>query len=199
MNSIRKMLIKCAGVRMTCIFLAAVVLGGCTPRNVTKGMEQGEAYDAVISVKGKQEKTQEMLSDRVASDSKQLLELAGLLGRTDEEVAGLLGGGTENRTEDGELLVGRDYETEFFGKSCSVHTSYDDAGTVWLALAEPQDADADEVRERIEAVTGNKPKETLEEDDADFSKTLEWNWEGIGISLYESEGGISISLSLAQE
>ena len=169
MNSIRKMLIKCAGVRMTCIFLAAVVLGGCTPRNVTKGMEQGEAYDAVISVKGKQEKTQEMLSDRVASDSKQLLELAGLLGRTDEEVAGLLGGGTENRTEDGELLVGR------------------------------QDADADEVRERIEAVTGNKPKETLEEDDADFGKTLEWNWGGIGISLYESEGGISISLSLAQE
>ncbi len=190
---------KCAGVRMACIFLAAVMLGGCTPRNVTKGMEQGEAYDAVISVKGKQEKTQEMLSDRVDSDSEQLLELAGLLGKTDEEAAGLLGGGTENRTEGGELLVGRDYETEFFGKSCSVHTSYDDAGTVWLALAEPQDADADEVRERIEAVTGNKPKETLEEDDADFDKTLEWNWEGIGISLYESEGGISISLSLAQE
>ena len=66
-------------------------------------------------------------------------------------------------------------------------------------LWQPQDADADEVRERIEAVTGNKPKETLEEDDADFGKTLEWNWEGIGISLYESEGGISISLSLAQE
>ena len=119
MNSIRKMLMKCAGVRMACIFLAAVVLGGCTPRNVTKGMEQGEAYDAVISVKGKQEKTQEMLSDRVASDSKQLLELAGLLGRTDEEAAGLLGGGTENRTEDGELLVGRDYETEFLEKAAA--------------------------------------------------------------------------------
>nr|DAZ03748.1 MAG TPA: Prokaryotic membrane lipoprotein lipid attachment site [Caudoviricetes sp.] len=40
MNSIRKMLMKCAGVRMACIFLAAVMLGGCTPRNVTKGMEQ---------------------------------------------------------------------------------------------------------------------------------------------------------------
>lgn len=199
MSSIRKMLMKCAGVRMACIFLAAVLLGGCTPRNVTKGMEQGEAYDAVISVKGKQEKTQEMLSDRVASDSEQLLELAGLLGKTDEEAAGLLGGGAENRTEDGELLVGRDYETELFGKSCSVHMSYDDAGTVWLVLAEPQEADADELRERLEAVTGNEPEETLEEDDADFGKTLDWNWGGIGISLYESEGGISISLSLAQE
>ena len=199
MNSIRKMLMKCAGVRMACIFLAAVMLGGCTPRNVTKGMEQGEAYDAVISVKGKQEKTQETLSDRVASDSAQLLELAELLGKTDEEAAGLLGGGAENRTEDGELLVGRDYETELFGKSCSVHTSYDDAGAVWLVLAEPQEADAGGLRERIEAVTGSEPEETLEEDDADFGKTLDWNWGGIGISLYESDGGVSISLSLAQE
>ena len=57
-----------------------------THLDVYKRQEQGEAYDAVISVKGKQEKTQEMLSDRVASGSKQLLELAGLLGRTDEEV-----------------------------------------------------------------------------------------------------------------
>lgn len=197
MNGIRGALAKRAGLGMVCIGLTAAVLGGCTPRNVTKGMEQGEAYDAVISVKGKQEETADAALDRISSDSAQLLELAALLGKTDEEAAGLLGGGTENRTADGELLVGRTYETELFGKSCSAHASYDDAGTVWLVLAEPQEADAEELQERITAVTGRKPEETRE-DDADAGKTLEWNWEGIGIALYEADGGVSISLSLAK-
>lgn len=202
-----------------CLFLTAVLLGGCTPRNVTRGMAEGEAYDAVISVRGAQEETdasegvsdetaQEDVSgvsavdlEQTASDSEELLALAGLLGKTDGEAAEAFGGGAENRTEDGEVLVGRSYETEFFGKACSVHTSYDDTGLVWLVTAEPKGTDSGELRDRIRAVTGSEPEEVTEETGEgreNPGKTLDWNWEGIGVSLYEAEEGVSISISLSE-
>lgn len=211
------------------LVLTAALLGGCTPRNVTKGMAEGEAYDAVVSVKGKQEEgaqeaaleaeavdpdkadseAETLDPDKTASDSGELLALAGLLGKTDDEAAGAFGGGEENRTEDGKALVGRSYETTLFGKACSVHTSYDDNGLVWLVLAEPRELAAQELRERICAVTGSRPEEALEkmpeetleetgESGTDSGKTSDWNWGGIGISLYEADGGVSLSLSLAE-
>lgn len=211
------------------LVLTAALLGGCTPRNVTKGMAEGEAYDAVISVKGKQEEAAQEAAleaeavdpdkadseaetldpDKTASDSGELLALAGLLGKTDDQAAGAFGGGEENRTEDGKALVGRSYETTLFGKACSVHTSYDDNGLIWLVLAEPRELAAEELRERICAVTGSRPEEALEkmpeeileetgESGTDSGKTSDWNWGGIGISLYEADGGVSLSLSLAE-
>ena len=115
--------------RILFLVLTAALLGGCTPRNVTKGMAEGEAYDAVISVKGKQEEgapeaealdsdkvaseaetldpdkadseAETLDPDKTASDSGELLALAGLLGKTDDEAAEVFGGGEENRTEDG--------------------------------------------------------------------------------------------------
>lgn len=219
--------------RILFLVLTAALLGGCTPRNVTKGMAEGEAYDAVISVKGKQEEgaqeaaleaeavdpdkadseAETLDPDKTASDSGELLALAGLLGKTDDEAAEAFGGGEENRTEDGKALVGRSYETTLFGKACSVHTSYDDNGLVWLVLAEPRELAAQELRERICAVTGSRPEEALEkmpeetleetleetgESGTDSGKTSDWNWGGIGISLYEADGGVSLSLSLAE-
>ena len=227
--------------RILFLVLTAALLGGCTPRNVTKGMAEGEAYDAVISVKGKQEEgapeaealdsdkvaseaeildpdkadseAETLDPDKTASDSGELLALAGLLGKTDDEAAEVFGGGEENRTEDGKALVGRSYETTLFGKACSVHTSYDDNGLVWLVLAEPRELAAQELRERICAVTGSRPEEALEkmpeetleetleetgESGTDSGKTSDWNWGGIGISLYEADGGVSLSLSLAE-
>lgn len=215
--------------RILFLVLTAALLGGCTPRNVTKGMAEGEAYDAVISVKGKQEEgapeaeavdpdkadseAETLDPDKTASDSGELLALAGLLGKTDDEAAEAFGGGEENRTEDGKALVGRSYETTLFGKACSVHTSYDDNGLVWLVLAEPRELAAQELRERICAVTGGRPEEALEkmpeetleetlgetgESGTDSGKTSDWNWGGIGISLYEADGGVSLSLSLAE-
>lgn len=215
--------------RILFLVLTAALLGGCTPRNVTKGMAEGEAYDAVISVKGKQEEAAQEAAleaeavdpdkadseaetldpDKTASDSGELLALAGLLGKTDGEAAGAFGGGEENRTEDGKALVGRSYETMLFGKACSVHTSYDDNGLVWLVLAEPRELAAEELRERICAVTGSRPEEALEkmpeetleetgESGTDSGKTSDWSWGGIGISLYEADGGVSLSLSLAE-
>ena len=228
----KKSAVKAYGGAVSCILflvLTAALLGGCTPRNVTKGMAEGEAYDAVISVKGKQEEgapeaealdsdkvaseAETLDPDKTASDSGELLALAGLLGKTDDEAAEAFGGGEENRTEDGKALVGRSYETTLFGKACSVHTSYDDNGLVWLVLAEPRELAAQELRERICAVTGGRPEEALEkmpeetleetlgetgESGTDSGKTSDWNWGGIGISLYEADGGVSLSLSLAE-
>lgn len=232
----KKSAVKAYGGAVSCILflvLTAALLGGCTPRNVTKGMAEGEAYDAVISVKGKQEEgaqeaaleaeavdpdkadseAETLDPDKTASDSGELLALAGLLGKTDDEAAEAFGGGEENRTEDGKALVGRSYETTLFGKACSVHTSYDDNGLVWLVLAEPRELAAQELWERICAVTGSRPEEALEkmpeetleetlgetgESGTDSGKTSDWNWGGIGISLYEADGGVSLSLSLAE-
>ena len=108
----KKSAVKAYGGAVSCILflvLTAALLGGCTPRNVTKGMAEGEAYDAVISVKGKQEEdapeaealdsdkvaseaeildpdkadseAETLDPDKTASDSGELLALAGLLGK----------------------------------------------------------------------------------------------------------------------
>lgn len=78
---------------------AAAFLNACSVHNVTKGMEDGERYDAVISVKGDAAKQESALAQ-------QLKELRNMPGKTDEEAAVLYGGGAENRTADQRLLVG---------------------------------------------------------------------------------------------
>lgn len=179
-----------------------LVLSACSVHNVTKGMEDGEYYDAVISVKGAGEaadEAQEQLTTEtdkrtdggdLSAAGQQLNELREMIGKTDEEAAALYGGGEENWTADRSLLVGRNYEAHLFGTDVCIYTSYDEGGTVGMIFIEVQDGDAEQLCLQIEEVLGGTPEEeTVEE-----GKSWQWQLEDCVITLYEIEGTVSIDL-----
>ncbi len=179
-------------------FLAAGALllftGGCSVRNVTPGMAEGEKYDAVISVKGKDAEPDAagtLAEESADRDREDLAGLRMLLGKTDEEAAGLLGGGTENRTADGSLLVGRNYSAKFFGEECSIYTSYDEKGAVFMALVQLPGGLGQEWKARLEAVTG---KQAVSEETEEEGQSFQWSYEGCLVTLYAAEGAVSLDI-----
>ena len=99
-------------VLLTALLFAA----GCRSRNVTHGMAEGESYDVVISVNAGKETAP-------AASKGGLSGLIALMGKTDEEASQMLGQGEENRTQDGNYLVGRSYQTTLSDRACSGYTS----------------------------------------------------------------------------
>lgn len=200
-----------------CLTCALVFcLSACSVHNVSRGQAEGEAYDAVISVKGKDEAAKsgnEAEQDTAVADttageekalpvdaeeeaamerlSQQLKALTELVGKEDDEASGLLGGGVENRTEDGTVLVGRNYRTELFGQESSVYTSYDEAGLVSMVVAELS-GQAQEYEKLLTALYGEAA--FLEEEEEQS-----WCWENSGyrFTLYEFEDGVCLDVGWA--
>lgn len=194
------------------ILLAAVLalsISGCKAQNVTRGMGENQAYDAVITVKGnhrdEQEETlaekesQTALEETAESrEGRQLLELAALLGKTDEEAAPLLGGGKENTTADGSYLVGRNYRTELLGEQRNVYSSYGEDGTVFMVLAELENLEASDCVELLNTVTGVTPKEEqaqAEETSAEEEQSFCWEWKDYQLQLFVSGGLITLDIT----
>lgn len=172
--------------KITVLCLACVLLlflSACSVHNVTKGMEDGERYDAVISVKGDAAKQESALAQ-------QLKELRDMLGKTDEEAIALYGGGAENWTADQSLLVGRNYEVRLFETDVCIYTSYDEDGTVGMIFVEMQDGSAEQLFREMEAALGQA--QTAESDEEE--KSWQWQLEDCVITLYEIEGTVSIDL-----
>lgn len=167
--------------------ILTVGLSGCSVHNVSRGQAEGEAYDAVISVKGKDETALEQLSE-------QLMALTELVGKDDEAAAELLGGGEENRTADGQFLIGRSYRTELFGQECSVYTSYDEAALVSVVVAELPGQDAESCRELLTALFGSETEVTEEE-----TEEKSWYWEngGYRFTLYAFDDALSLDVNWA--
>lgn len=199
---------------LTCALLFC--LSACSVHNVSRGQAEGEAYDAVISVKGKDEAAKsgkEAEQDTADADttageekalpvnaedeaameglSQQLKALTELVGKEDDAASGLLGGGVENRTEDGTVLVGRNYRTELFGQESSVYTSYDEAGLVSMVVAELS-GQAQEYEKLLTALYGEAA--FLEEEEEQS-----WCWENSGyrFTLYEFEDGVCLDVGWA--
>lgn len=186
-------------IRMVCLLcVLAVVLGGCSVRNVSRGQAEGEAYDAVISVKGRDEAATE--SGSTGGDTAeeavrgQLTALTELVGKDDETAAGLLGGGEENRTADGALLIGRSYRTELFGQECGVYTSYDEAGLVSVVVAELPGQDVESCKESLTALFGDA---VLSEDEDSDEKSWYWESGGYRFTLYEFDDALSLDVNWA--
>lgn len=183
-----------------------VFLSACSVRNVTRGMEEGEHYDAVISVKGNSD-AQEVLPEEAGPTSQvsketqpekealtenedQLGQLRRLLGKSDEETADMFGGGEENRTADGSVLVGRNYETELFETTVHLYTSYDENRRVGMIFLEAVNGEAEHFLELLTETMGTAP-EVLEETEGSG-----WQWQlpDCVITLYEIEGTVSMDL-----
>lgn len=166
--------------------LTALGAGGCRARNVTSGMAEGEAYDAVITVHGRTEAARE--------EEAGLGDLIALLGKTDEEAAGLLGGGEENRTADESHLVGRIYRTALFGTACSVYTSYGENGAVEMAVIRFETDDAQGCKQEMERLLGDgtpMPEEEMPEG----GQGWRWSVEGIGLTLCGAGDSVSLDIS----
>lgn len=178
---------KYAGVCLACA--VAFMLGGCTARNVTRGMEEGEHYDAVISVKGNG-------SAAEASENlyEQLKALSLLVGKTDEEACQMLGGGEENRTADGAVLVGRNYQAALFDQTCNVYTSYDEAGMVSLVIAELNGQETEKYERQLEALFGEA---VASEDESAEEKSRHWDDGGYRYTLNELEDAVSLDVGWA--
>lgn len=175
-----------------CIACALVLmLSGCTARNVTRGMGEGEHYDAVISVKGKGSAAAEAASESLFGQLKALTELVG---KTDEEACQMLGGGEENRTADGALLVGRNYQTVLFEQTCNVYTSYDEAGMVSLVVAELNGQEAETYGRQLEALFGEA---RASEDEELEEKSWQWDDGGYRYTLNELEDAVSLDVGWA--
>lgn len=188
-------------------FLLAVLLtallfaAGCRSRNVTQGMAEGESYDAVISVNAGKEtapepsaETQEGGTKTPAASEGGLSGLIALMGKTDEEASQMLGQGEENRTQDGNYLVGRIYQTTLFDRACSVYTSYGEDGTVELAVAQFSPEDASACRQGMEQLLGSgsafAAEELPEEGEGFF-----WIVENLTISLFISADSVNLDIS----
>lgn len=167
----------------------------CQIRNVTRGMEEGEHYDAVISIK-KQDDSESCAEDSGQEDGLNwgyelgqedmavLQTMYSMPGMTDAEASGLLGGGKENCTADQSYLIGRNYQVSLFGESCAFYTSYGSKDTVELAYVILPDGVISRYGELLEQIYG-KAEVSLN----DAGEPVEWIWqkEGKMIWLYQDE------------
>ena len=172
-------MIKKAGLLLA-LCLSLSLCSACQVRNVTKGMEEGEHYDAVIRVKSPDEEADSMSRE----DQETLQTLYEMPGMTDEEAAGLLGGGEENRTEDGGQLIGRNYTVNLFGESCPFYTSYGQEQQVELAYAILPEGNLETYGALLVQVYGQAEIAVDEED-----SPLEYLWQKDGklVCLYQDE------------
>lgn len=121
-------------------------------------------------------------------------ELAEILGKSDDEVKDLFGGGTENKTEDGTVLLGRSYETELNGKAVTLETVYDDNNTVSGISITFKDASIDEAKTMFTKSFGEP--ETIDETAEMDSKYFKWTKDNAEIVLNESYGMTSAQMNL---
>lgn len=182
------------------ICLLAAVMSACQVQNVTAGMGEGERYDAVVAVRSgsvlETGEPQEAEQGALLLLKEEFDAVTALLGKTDTEAAKMLGGGSESRTEDGNILVGRSYQTALFGKECFVTTSYGSDGTVEMVFAAFSGAELAECVEQLSELLGTQGQMQGVEESADAGEALSWTWKvgSYAISMYEVEGVISLDI-----
>lgn len=182
------------------LVLVLACCSACQVRNVTKGMDEGEHYDAVISVKKQDSAAADqnsaagddavaaMAGQALSAEDRSVLEsILSMPGMTDAECAGVFDGGTENRTADGDYLIGRDYTVSLFGEDCALYISYGQAEAVDLAYVILPEGDVEAYAEKLSLLFGEAESYVGEDGEA-----AEWTWikDGRMICLYQDESVI---------
>ena len=126
-----------------------------------------------------------------------LEELSKMLGQSDDAVKDLFGGGTENKTEDGSVLIGRDYHSTLFGNNVTIHTMYDDTEKVSMVQAELPDFDLAECQKEITKAAGTE-MESTSSDESGQGKG-QWSYDGKLISLFQTENLLFMEIIVPAE
>lgn len=130
-----------------------------------------------------------------AEQGDSIMSVAELVGKTDEEAKELFGGGSENKTEDGSVLLGRSYTVELDGKAAVIETIYTEDLKVSAATVTFDNATAPDVESIITAACG-EPTKVSEQENIEASY-LRWTKDGIAVSLYDSYGMVSVEFTQA--
>lgn len=123
-----------------------------------------------------------------------LAELAAILGKSDDDVKDLFGGGTENKTEDGKTFIGRTYETKLNDKAVTLETIYGDDNTVTTITITFTDASMDEAKTMLTKSFGEP--ETIDETEAMDTKYLKWTKDHTEVTLNESYDIVAAQMTL---
>ncbi len=129
------------------------------------------------------------------TQSSAILGVADMVGKTDEEVKDLFGGGTENKSEDGAALLGRSYTAVLDGMDAVIETVYTEELSVSAASVRLEGADAGEVESALTRSCGAPEK--VEQQDGAEAQYLRWTKDGVSVALYDSYGMVSVEFTAA--
>lgn len=133
----------------------------------------------------------------VSEEGATLKLLSELLGLTDEDSESLFGGGTENRSGDNTILIGRDYQTQLFDRPAAIHTMYDENDTIYVVQAEIEGMSILDCQEEISKATETQ---MLEVDKGESGQQNgQWSYDGKQVNLYQTEGTLFIELFVPVE
>ncbi|MDD3346675.1 hypothetical protein [Oscillibacter sp.] len=171
---------------LSALTLSALVLTGC-------GKQNTPVQTPPVTAPGE---TVPGTSDETGDQSAQgapLMAVAEMLGKSDEEVKDLFGGGSENMTEDGSVLLGRAYATTLDENAVTLETVYAEDQTVSSVSASFTDRTADEVKAILTDVFGEP--EVVDQTQAMDTKTLTWTKDQVSITMNESYGMPAVELT----
>lgn len=146
------------------------------PVETTAAAESENAAEAAQETGATAEQTDPAGTDPQAA----LKEMAALLGMQDAETADLLGGGTENWTEDKSFYIGRIYEVEMGGTVYSVYTSCDENNvvnsvSVWLSDGERK-VEQEEAEQWVQILTEFTGTEPVYDETSSEVGNKNWKW-----------------------
>lgn len=178
-------------IHLWCAIAAMVLLTGCGKQENMS--ETGTEAETEIQIETEQEQSAEV------GKSEDFSAVANLLGMQDKETETLLGGGTENWTTDHSFYIGRIFQTELYGESCSVYTTCNEQEEVESVSVQIVSGERmvteDEVNqwaERISDYTEVEPSEKSEISEGG-SQQIEWVEDKKIVTLRYMKDNLSIS------
>ena len=163
-----------------------------------------EAYEIAPGSEGTQEfEITQPAAAQVASASTKLSDVTALVGMKDEDTENLLGGGTENWTEDHSFYIGRIYEVKLAENFCKVFTTCGEDGKVesvslWIVNGERQVTDAEALmwEQQVTDMMGAEPSWDKGISEGG-SRNCRWTAAGLAASMNWMEDILTISFQPA--
>ena len=152
-------------------------LSGCVPTTPADDDSRQDNHDANAAWTAEGENASEQLKGVLA-------ECMALMDKDDAETMTLLGGGRENRTEDGQFLLGRVYEVNVFGEPTQVFTVYDDDGSVCCVTMRLKSSDVTMYQNQLRALYGD-PVEGSEKPTEKGVTWSDWQIDQVRMILFE--------------
>lgn len=138
--------------------------------------------------------TQQPEAQTPSADKEQTLKkLTEMLGKSDDEVKALYGGGAENKTEDSSVLLGRTYNTTINGRDAMLETVYSESSTVSSISISFNDMSFDDLKAMFAQEFGEP--ETVDNTAEMDSKFSTWKLGSAEITVNESYGMASAQIT----
>lgn len=148
----------------------------------TTSQQEAESTDAAAS-SGETEDSSD--TDAALEETQNTLEeLADMVGKSDDDTAGMLGGGEVNMASDGTTQIGRIFTVQLFGETVEAGTLLDEAGNVSTVTMQLENPDASVYEEQIVSIYG-EPSSSSDEPSEGGATWKDWTVNGTLMRLYQ--------------